>query len=467
MKNTKPLTKSHQQKIAKRKAKRHKIIAKMAEPQNGKNVVLQIFQTINHFFPNLFDKMREIEDYRKKSDYQLVELIMAGIAMFIFKEGSRNAFNNDRKEGKFKKNYEKAFKMRLPHLDTVNDVMQQLAENELEELKRRMIRILFSIQVLHKFRFLRKWFLVAVDATGVISFDEKHCEYCLHKTSKNGKTTYFHHVLEAKLICSNGFSISLGTQWVENLKEYEKQDCELKAFKRLAEKIKKWYPRLPICITADGLYPNQTFFNICRDNSWYFIVTLKESNLKTVWEEVFLLKSIIKDNHYTETRISDNKKIQQDYCWINKIDYHDHQRWVECVVQSENARNDTIETHHFVHLTNLFLDRVQAVIVSQGGRLRWKIENEGFNAQKNQGYNLKHKYSRKSYHAVKNYYQCLQIGHLINQLLELRSSFKELLKGKITLKHLWKCVIGFLTNGDINNEDLVRVAQYRCQIRFE
>jgi hypothetical protein len=42
--------------------------------------------------------MREIYNSRKKSDYQLAELIMAGIARFIFKEGSRNAFNNDRFE---------------------------------------------------------------------------------------------------------------------------------------------------------------------------------------------------------------------------------------------------------------------------------------------------------------------------------------------------------------------------------
>jgi len=48
--------------------------------------------------------MRQIKDCRKKSDYELVELITACIAMHIFKEGSRNAFNNDSQEGNFKKN---------------------------------------------------------------------------------------------------------------------------------------------------------------------------------------------------------------------------------------------------------------------------------------------------------------------------------------------------------------------------
>ena len=281
MKNAKPLTKGHQPKIErkalKRKAKRSKITAE--NQQNGQNVVLQMFQTMTHFFPLPFDKMRSREDYRQKSDYQLAELLMAGIAMFIFKEGSRNAFNNDRFDFKFKKNSEKVFKMRLPFLPTVNDVMRQGASNELEELKKGMIRLLLEKKVLHKFRDRRKWFLVAVDATGVASFEEKHCEHCLHKTSKKGKVSYFHNVLEAKLIFSNGFSISLGTTFLENPFDTEKQDCELKAFKRLASNLKKWYPRLPISIVADGLYPNQTFFKICQDNQWPFIVTFKEGNL--------------------------------------------------------------------------------------------------------------------------------------------------------------------------------------------
>jgi hypothetical protein len=81
--------------------------------------------------------------------------------------------------------------------------------------------------------------LVAVDATGVMSFQERHCEHCLTKTSKNGKTTYFHYVLEAKLVTSAGHAISLATEWVENpVGEFDKQDCERKAFLRLAEKIK-------------------------------------------------------------------------------------------------------------------------------------------------------------------------------------------------------------------------------------
>ena len=48
--------------------------------------------------------------------------------------------------------------------------------------------------------------------------------------------------------------------------EYDKQDCELNAFKRLSVNLKKSFPRLPICIVGDGLYPNKTVFGICKQN---------------------------------------------------------------------------------------------------------------------------------------------------------------------------------------------------------
>lgn len=53
----------------------------------------------------------------------------------------------------------------------------------------------------------------------------------------------------------------------------------------------------------------------------------------------------------------------------------------------------------------------------QRGRWRWKIENEGFNIQKNHGYNLGHRYSH-DYKGLKNHYLLIQIGHMISQVIE-------------------------------------------------
>ncbi len=461
-KNKKRIKERVGQKRAKREAERRKEV-KRPNSQTSTQLTYIISKTINHFFPDLFDRIREIEDYRKKTKYELTELITACIAMFIFKEGSRNALNNDRDEENFKENYKNLFHMRLPHMDTVDNVMRQLKEGELEKLKTNMICNLLKKKSLHKFRFLGNFFVVAVDGTGIHSFSERHCDQCLTKESKNGKITYFHNVLEAKLICSNGFSISLATEWIENpVGDFDKQDCERKAFKRLAEKIKNSFPRLPICITADGLYPSQPFFNICQENNWHFIVTFKEGNLPSVWEKIRSLpENVLTDNHPDE-------KVTSVFRWINGIDYNGYNlNWLKCAESTITTETNKIKTVSFVHLTDIAVSEDNVSEISHTGRLRWKIENEGFNIQKNHGYNLHHKYSRSSYIASKNYYQCLQIGHLINQLVELSKNFARLLKGKTTVKHLWKCLIGFFTYGLIIAEDLSCFSKKRSQIRFE
>lgn len=51
------------------------------------------------------------------------------------------------------------------------------------------------------------------------------------------------------------------------------------------------------------------------------------------------------------------------------------------------------------------------------GRQRWRIENEGFNIQKNGTFDIEHKYSH-NYNAIKAHYFFIQFAHTIRQLLE-------------------------------------------------
>ena len=430
---------------------------------------MQLYKTIIHFFPDLFERIEEIEDYRNKFEYELVELIVACIFMMMVKSGSRNAFNNYKYTASFEKNYRKLFKMRIPHMDTVNNVMCKIAQNELELLKAHMIRTLLIKKVFHKFRLFNKYFMIAIDGTGIMSFSERHCDHCLTKTSKKGKTTYFHNVLEAKLICSNGFAISLMTEWIENPEgDFEKQDAELKAFLRLASKLHKMYPRLPICITADGLYPNQTFFSVCKKYNWRYIVTFKDGNLPSVWNEVKMLREITSDNSYKETKVIKKDRICSKYTWINEIDYKGFWvNWIECIETTQQIETQEEKTHRFVHLINMEINRNKAAQISEGGRLRWKIENEGFNSQKNQGYNLQHKFSRVNLTAAKNYYQCIQIAHLINQLMIFSKEFQGLLKGTVTIKHLWFVLVCYLISAQIDESEIEQLSARRIQVRFE
>src|SRR5665811_1787124 len=157
---------------------RHKyLLRKCAVNQSkGQQVAYQIGKIIHSGFPGLSDKIMQLSDPRKHKEYSLAELVMGGIMLFVFKEGSRNAFDNDRKESSFRKNYERVFKLKLPSADAVEDLYRVLDNKELESLKSLIIKGLIERKVFHRFRFMGKRYFISIDGTGVAA-------YCLLYTS--------------------------------------------------------------------------------------------------------------------------------------------------------------------------------------------------------------------------------------------------------------------------------------------
>ena len=269
---------------------------------------------------------------------------------------------------------------------------------------------------------------------------------------KNKKTTYFHYVLEAKLVTPAGYVFSIATEWIENPEgDFDKQDCERKAFLRLAAKIKKQFPRLPICVLADGLYPYENAFKTCEENDWKFIFVLQDKSLKTVQEDLPLARNAKPATTFYTAEKGWN--ITQEYRYQTDIKYKKkyNLNWVQCIETRKKMSKLNKKTNQpkpkpppeiscFEYVTNIQPDKDNVRDIGSSGRLRWKIENEGFNTQKCGDYELSHKFSRKSYVALRNYYTLLQIAHAINQLVEKRECITEILKlrPKETLHNLWE-----------------------------
>lgn len=423
----------------------------------GQRIALDVIRTAHHFFPDLYDRLESITDPRKRRGYTLTEILLGGIFLFICKEGSRNAMNLDRDKEQFAANFRVLFGKELPHMDTVDDVLRLVKVDELERLKAALVASLIEKKVFHSTRLLDRYYRVAIDATGIMSVVKGHCPHCLHKTSKNGVTTYFHNLLEAKLITPTGFAISLASEWIENVGDYEKQDCELKAFRRLAVRLKQLFPRLPIAIHADGLYPKAPFFDICQANDWRYVVTLKDGSLKNLWEEIELSPN----TRNVRTVWHPEKNQRQTYRWLSGLQYNGRSlSWVECLEERGEEKS------RFVYVTDIDINSDNAIELATSGRLRLKIENEGFNTLKNLGYALSHKYSRKSAATMKNYVSLMHIAHLIDQLYLLSAAAQTLLRGKQTIKDLWKEFVASLTQLAIAASDALIARSKRIQIRF-
>jgi hypothetical protein len=232
-------------------------------------------------------------------------------------------------------------------------------------------------------------------------------------------------------------AFSIASEHIENLgednydlsKEKEKQDCELKAFKRLAPKIKEAFPQLRICLLLDSLYAANSVMDICKEYGWMYIICYKEGSIPSVYEEFLSLLSIQDTNHCNW----DTTAAWQQIHWTTDIKYHQHALHI---IRSLDTYKDSNEKKKFLYLTNIKPTRSTVCALANGaGRQRWKIENQGFNTQKNGGYNLEHVYSENG-NSAKCFYLCLQIAHIINQLIEKGSLIENACKKYGSIKNL-------------------------------
>lgn len=306
---------------------------------------------------------------------------------------------------------------KVAHSDTLNYFLGRVPVASLPLLRREMVQRLLRMKALDHGR-LMGHFLVVIDGTGQLRFNQRHCPHCLEQVHGQ-QTVYFHNVLEAKLVTPDGLAISLESEFIENADpKAAKQDCELKAFARLAERLKKNYPQLSLCLCFDALYANGTVMDICHKNRWKYFITFKEGSLPALWQEYQCLLQLCPKNRKTH---STPEGVRQTFAWVQQLEHVDDQKRRHRVNAFQCQEKRDGQDHFFAWLTNwsVHSDSV-AALGNRGGRCRWKIENEGFNLQKNGGFNLEHAYSTGQLQ-IKNFYLLLQIAHLILQLMECGS----------------------------------------------
>jgi hypothetical protein len=183
--------------------------------------------------------------------------------------------------------------------------------------------------------------------------------------------------------------------------EARKQDCERKAFKRMAEKLKRAFPRLPVLLLMDSLYASRPVMDLCRKNKWDYIIRFKNGSIPYIAREY---ENIPEKEHAGDSE------------YINEIDYEGHRvnflkYWEETVEKGETR----IKT--FQWISNIEITHKNALKIAGSGRLRWKIENEGFNRQKNWQADITHACSWNEW-ALKNHYLMQQISDFMKQLYE-------------------------------------------------
>jgi hypothetical protein len=432
--------------------------------------------TVQHFFGGFQRLFANVIDPRHPAFiiYPLPSVLATGTLLFLLRLGARRQVNLMlRQKGPSSAKFQALFHIdTCPHGDTLDETYKRLDIPQVQTVVTGTVETLIRKKVLDRYRLRGRYFLIAIDGTGVLTFPERHCPHCLTVTH-NGHTTYYHPILEAKLVTHDGFVLSLLTEFIENPGEHPtKQDCELKAFYRLAGRLKRRFPRLPMCLLLDGLFAGGPTFSICEKYRWKYLIVLQEKDLPFVQEQFNGLLDAFPENHL-RFRPSDQYKTAQDFDWVNDIEYVDSENNAHTVsvircLETKPDSHGLLKTTRFKWITNFTIKIINVIELSnQGGRLRWKIENEGFNVQKNGGYALEHAYTRNPVSA-KVFYLLLQLAHTLAQLIERGSLFRQAFPAGVgSAKNLAWRLLEAWRNARLSAQHIDHMLSTRVRIRFQ
>lgn len=385
------------------------------------NPVVECNKVRQKYCPELFRDFSETKDPRHQSytDYSNKELLgtvfykgVAGIRSMQSMTYEFNSENITRNIQQFLGEEEKAY---LPHAVTINDYFEKLDPEELQNVQQKQVYELIRRKTFDDAKFQKKW-LVIVDGTQTYSGSRKINDRCLerhyHKDTDEEIVNYHCDVLEAKIVFGENLIVSIASEFIENngedtekqasmSEEEKKQDCETKAFQRLAEKLKQAFPRLPIILLADSLYASEPVMSTCRNNQWDFIIRYKKGSIPSIAEEY---------ERIPEKETSGHAE------YVNDIDYKGNPVNMLRFFEEKKVKEEVVRTK-FQWLTNIRITKRNAEKLAATGRKRWKIENEGFNRQKNWQGDITHACSWNS-NAMKNHYLMVQIADMVKQLYE-------------------------------------------------
>jgi hypothetical protein len=454
-----------------------------AELEDRQDTVERATVVYRQMLPSLLKKLSRIKDPRNpnKITHKMTVLLLYGMLMFVYQTGSRRETNRTMSRILFE-NLKAMFPEleTLPHADTLARLLAVIDVSEIQEC---MVELLKDLIKRKKFKnyLLKKNYLIAIDGTQKFYLNYQWDDKCLQRNvgSETKTEQYYVYVLESVLILSNGITLPLYSLFLDNkdwIKGETKQDCEQRAFYRLAKKIKKLFRNSRITIVVDGLYACGPVIKTCLENKWNYMIVLKEDCLKTVWEDAKGLMKLEPENSL-HVKWGDR---DQEYRWANHIEYEFndgkrtrylilhvvtcHETWLQEHNRS-TGKVEQKETRYAWLSSKPLSERNVFERCTKIGRYRWKIENNIL-TEKHHGYNYEHCYSY-TWNAMQGYHYLMKIGRLLNVLAvnsELLAEKVEALGVQGFIKFLKNACAGCVLDANRIREAVNRKRQWRLAL---
>ena len=449
-------------------------------------VAADTLKVYTRYLPGILKDLSKIKDPRnpKKKRHKLAMLMLYGIFSFVFHMSSRRDADCGI-TAVFMENMREFFPEldSLPHSCTLARLLEDIDVMNIEEAAVNLVKRLIKDKKFVNY-LVSKHYVIAIDGVHKFTKEWEWCENSLKKHKKGqpeGINQYYANVLEASFVLPEGLTIPFMSEFMDR-KEYkdegadtekQKQDCELKAIKRLADRLKKYFPHLKIVLTLDGLYANGPLMDLCQSYGWDYIIVLKDGSLKTVWEDIEGLRREGLVEKYSAPVKND---VKQEFWWVNNIDYgygnnRSNKVKINVVICEETYTYLDSKTGQEVEKTGKFawisFKEITVRNVEKRcncmGRPRWNIETQNL-VEKYHGYSYKHCFSY-DWDTMRGYHYLMHLGHIMNILTLYSTDIIERVKRKGARRIIE--LIWLIFEGNILDVKRLKIAiQGKYQIRL-
>jgi len=400
-------------------ASRHKPVGRKPNPCiDAALTAAQVAGIAKRVFPRLNRAFAALPDPRRQEfcTFSAEHIWWSGTLMFLTRAGSRNAFDQTRNSGEAPRNMG-AFceqtaddprfegKPRITCTDNTAVHLSRVDAGCVQEIPTEMCGQLLKRRVFDRARIRGCWYAVIFDGT----VQEKCRKGFQAGGTRGGQGKYpYRYVLECSLLGPRHTTFPLMHEHVDMQNPAtDKEDCEIKAFYRLAKRLRRKFPRLHFCVIGDALFCASTVADICTEYGWKYVLTLKEGRQPELWDETLRLLPLCPGNLVRTWTGQDGKEGLRDFRWVENLALGR----APCTVVLSGEFTGA-EGTLYVYATNFFISKERVLdIIPATGRERHRIEDY-FNTAKNNGVGLGHVFCANA-NASKNFFTLMQIAWIL------------------------------------------------------
>ena len=405
-----------------------------------------VFSVFLDFLQQGIEKIKDPRSESNGTKFKVSDAMLSAFSMFFMQSQSFLEYQRQMQSRSGKDNVQSIFGVeKIPSDQQIRNILDLISANSLGFVFERIYQFLQNGKHLKRYERLGGNLLICLDGTEYHSSSKISCDCCSTRTHGNGKVTYSHTAILPVIAAPNCAEvISLPPEFVTPQDGHEKQDCETAAAKRWISKHRHLFQGQAITLLGDDLYSRQPMCRHCLDAEMNFIFTCLPTSHSSLYEWLDYLEKNGEVQQLT-TKHRKGKSIEiYSYRFVNQIPLREQEpsllvNWCELTVRN-SVDNSVVFHNAFVTNHSLNIDNIAEVV--EGGRCRWKTENENHNVLKTKGYNLEHNFGHGQKHLSSTLLSLNLLAFLFHTVLQLiDSSYQEIRRKRGTRRGFFQDIL--------------------------